>query len=74
MEISLKTKIIGVLGGVLMLAAIGFVDFITGYRVSVLVFYLLPILYVLKRAGLGFAFAMAVLAALVWVSVYFSQG
>jgi len=50
-----------------MLTVIGFVDWITGYQVSLLVFYILPILYVLKRAGLGFAFAMAVVAAMVWV-------
>jgi len=67
MKTRLKSKTLGVLGGLVMLTVIGFVDWITGYQVSLLVFYILPILYVLKRAGLGFAFAMAVVAALVWV-------
>ncbi|HTB86272.1 MAG TPA: sensor histidine kinase [Candidatus Sulfotelmatobacter sp.] len=53
--------------GLLLLATVGIVDFATGYRITVLVFYFIPILYVLRRAGQTAAFGMAVLANVVWL-------
>jgi signal transduction histidine kinase len=61
------SKFAGVLGGLVWLAVVGFIDYVTGYKITVLLFYLLPILYVLRRAGQKWAFFMAVLAALVWL-------
>ena len=63
----LQTKIAGLSGGLVLLAGVGYVDYITGYDLTLLVFYLLPILFVLRYAGTAFAFVMAVLAAFVWL-------
>ena len=73
-SLKLKSKIAVVLCGLALLAAVGFADFATGYKVSLLIFYLLPILYVLKRMGQGFAFAISILAALVWLAADLGAG
>jgi signal transduction histidine kinase len=70
----LQTKIAGVLGGFVLLAVVGFGDYITGYRITFLVFYLLPILFVLRRVGQGFAFAMALMSVVVWLAADFMAG
>jgi len=62
-----KSQIKGMLGGLGLLAIVGYLDVITGYKVSVLIFYLAPIIYVFKRAGLHLGFVMTGLAALVWL-------
>ena len=59
-------KIVGITGGLALLAVVGYVDYITGYDLTMLIFYLAPILFVLRYAGTGYAFGMAILSALVW--------
>ena len=63
----LQTKTAGVVGGLFLLLAVGWIDYVTGYKITVLVFYLIPILFVLRLAGQSFAFAMAILSAVVWL-------
>ncbi len=70
----LQTKIAGVLGGLGLLALVGYVDYLTGYTLSVLVFYLLPILFGLRYVGTGFAFLLAVLSALTWLFADVASG
>jgi signal transduction histidine kinase len=70
----LQTKIAGVLGGFGLLAMVGYGDYITGYELTMLVFYLLPILYVRRYVGLGSAFVMALISALVWLFVNIAAG
>ena len=70
----LQTKIAGVLGGLGLLALVGYADYITGYELTLLAFYLLPILYVLRYVGPGFAFVMAVMSAFVWLFVNIASG
>ena len=74
MRTKLQTKTAGVLGGLFLLLLVGWIDYITGYKITVLVFYLLPILYVLRRVGQSFAFAMAVLAPLVSLAADMAAG
>jgi signal transduction histidine kinase len=69
-----QTKIIGIVGGLGWLAVVGFGDYITGYNLTFIVFYLLPILFVLRRAGQGFALAMAVLSTLASLIADFAAG
>jgi hypothetical protein len=69
-----QTKTAGVVGGLVWLAVVGLADFVTGYQLTFFIFYLLPILYVLRRAGQGWAFAMAVASALVWLLVNVAAG
>ncbi|HEY5345387.1 MAG TPA: sensor histidine kinase [Verrucomicrobiae bacterium] len=64
----------GILGGLVLLAVVGFADYITGYKITVLAFYLLPILFVLRRVGQQFAFMMAVLSVLVWLFADIASG
>ena len=64
----------GLLGGFVLLAGVGFADFITGYQLTFFIFYLLPILYALRRVGQGFAFVMAVLSVFVWLFVNMAAG
>jgi len=71
---NLSAKIAGALVGLILLAAVGTADYLTGYKVTLLVFYLAPILFVLRHVGQGFAFVMAVLAALVWLAADIAAG
>ena len=70
----LQTKIAGILGGLGLLAMVGYGDYITGYELTMLAFYLLPILYVLRYVGPGFAFVMAVMSAFVWLFADIAAG
>jgi signal transduction histidine kinase len=74
LRIKKQTKVAGVFCGFGLLAAVGFGDYITGYKLTFLVFYLIPILFVLRRVGLGFSFVMAVMSALVWVFTNIAAG
>jgi signal transduction histidine kinase len=70
----LQTKIAGVLSGLGLLALVGYADYTTGYTLTLLAFYLLPILYVLRYVGPGFAFVMAVMSAFVWLFADIAAG
>jgi signal transduction histidine kinase len=70
----LQTKIAGVLGGLGLLALVGYADYITGYDLTISAFYLLPILYVLRYVGPGFAFVMAIMSAFVWLFADIAAG
>jgi len=65
-SVRLKTKIAGIFSGLVLLALVGYGDYITGYKILFFIFYLLPILVVLRFAGKGAAFAMASLSTFVW--------
>lgn len=69
-----QTKIVGVLGGFAWLAVVGFGDYITGYNITFLPFYFIPILFVLRRVGQDFAFVMAVLSVFVWLFTDYAAG
>ena len=68
------TKAAGIGGGLVWLAVVALADYVTGYQLTFFIFYLLPILYVLKRAGQGWAFAMAVASAMAWLFVNMAAG
>jgi signal transduction histidine kinase len=70
----LQTKIAGALGGIGLLAMVGYADYITGYELTFFLFYLLPILYVRRYVGLGSAFVMALISAVVWLFVNIAAG
>ena len=70
----LQTKIAGVLGGIGLLALVGYADYITGYSLTISAFYLLPILFALRYVGPGFAFAMAMMSAVVWLFADMAAG
>ena len=70
----LQTKIAGALGGMALLAMVGYGDYVTGYELTFFLFYLLPILFVQRHVGQGFAFVMAMLSALVWLFVNMAAG
>ncbi len=69
-----SSKTAGVVGGLMLLAVVAAADYITGYQLTFFIFYLLPILFVLRGAGQGLAFAMAVLSAVVWLLVNMAAG
>ena len=68
-----SSKTAGVVGGLMLLAVVAAADYITGYQLTFFIFYLLPILFVLRGAGQGLAFAMAVLSAVVWLLVNMAE-
>jgi signal transduction histidine kinase len=70
----LQMKIIGILGGGVLLAIVGYADYFTGYEVSLIAFYLLPILFILRYAGPEFGFLMAVISPFVWLGADYAAG
>jgi signal transduction histidine kinase len=70
----LQTKIAGIFGGLGLLSLAGYVDYATGYELTFFLFYLLPILFVQRRLGQGFAFLTAVISAAVWLFVNIAAG
>jgi signal transduction histidine kinase len=69
-----QTKAARILVGFVLLAMVGYADFITGYELTLFLFYLLPILYVLRHAGLGSAFVMALISSVVCLFVNIAAG
>ena len=70
----LQAKIAGVLGGLGLLAMVGYGDYITGYELTFFLFYLLPILYFQRYVGLGSAFVMALISSVVCLFVNIAAG
>ena len=70
----LQMKIAGALGAFGLLALVGYGDYVTGFELTMLAFYLLPILYALRYVGPGFAFLMAVLSPFVSLFADFAAG
>lgn len=54
--------------------AIGYIDFATGYDVSLLVFYFLPILLAIRFVGTRCAFLIATMSALTWLLADIAAG
>ena len=50
-----------------LLAVTGYLDYWTGYNKSFFLFYLVPIVFTLRRLGMASAIVMCVLSALVWL-------
>jgi signal transduction histidine kinase len=50
-----------------LLAFIGCLDYITGYKISFFILYLIPVIFSLRYVGFTFAIATSVLSAIVWV-------
>jgi signal transduction histidine kinase len=69
-----KIMIPDVLVSLGLLGAVAYLDFITGYKLTFLLFYLLPILYARKKIGQGFAFAMAIVSAVASMTVDAAAG
>lgn len=76
MEKSIRTtsKTSGIVGGLMLLVVVAAADYLTGYELTFFIFYLLPILFVLRGAGQGLAFATAILSAVVWLLVNMAAG
>jgi signal transduction histidine kinase len=70
----LQSKIAGILGGLGLLAMVGYGDYITGYKLTFFLFYLLPILYVQRYAGVASAFVIALFSAVVCLFVNIAAG
>jgi signal transduction histidine kinase len=68
------SKAAGIFGGFVWLVVVGLADYVTGYQLTFFIFYLLPILYVLRRVGQGFAFAMAVTSVIAWLFFNMAAG
>jgi signal transduction histidine kinase len=50
-----------------LLITVGYFDYITGYRISFFIFYLIPIVFALRYVGFSFAITISVLSAIVWI-------
>jgi signal transduction histidine kinase len=69
-----KTKISGILISFGLLATVGLVDYATGYKLTFFLFYLLPILFALKRVGQAFAFVVSMMSIVVWLLANMAAG
>ncbi|MGA2244725.1 MAG: sensor histidine kinase [Verrucomicrobiota bacterium] len=63
----MRSKTAGALAALLLLGFVGWVDYVTGYDVFCMVFYILPIFIGLRYVGTAFGFTLSILAALVWL-------
>jgi signal transduction histidine kinase len=59
------SKLLLILGGLLLIAAIGYLDFLTGYQVSLEALYLVPIVLAAWLGGVSLGIIFSVVAALV---------
>lgn len=62
-----RIKTLLAVGGVLVIGAIGFVDYLSGYEMASSLFYLLPAAFITWSAGKITGIAASVLAAAVWM-------
>ena len=69
-----KSTTAGLLGGLGLLAVVSYADFITGFELTFFLFYLVPILYVQRKVGPGFAFLTALASAVIWLFVNIAAG
>jgi signal transduction histidine kinase len=60
-------RLLPIVFAVVIVGAVGFVDYVTGYEVSFAVFYLLAISVALWCVGTAFAVALAVLSVAIWL-------
>ncbi|HPJ94645.1 MAG TPA: hypothetical protein PKY89_12115 [Deltaproteobacteria bacterium] len=61
-------------GGIILILAIGLVDLVTGYEISLSIFYMLPISIVTWNAGKLPGHALAIVSALIWLGADIGSG
>lgn len=59
---------------IVLVAVIGFLDYITGYEISFYVFYLIPVLLAVWRVGVPFAVVVSVLSMMTWLGSNVAAG
>jgi signal transduction histidine kinase len=59
------SKPLSVALSIALLGVVGYLDYVTGYRISFYIFYLIPIVFALQRVGVSFAIVMSVLSTFV---------
>ena len=74
MKSFLDNKIFVVILGLIGVALVGFIDFVTGYDLGFFVFYFIPILFVAWKADLTRGIITSILSAVVWGSVDYASG
>jgi len=62
------------LSGVLLVAILGLVDFVTGYEISFSIFYLAPVVFVTWFAGKRAGLAISILSSIVWLAADAGSG
>jgi hypothetical protein len=60
--------------GLVILGLVGWIDYVTGYEVSVVPLYALPIAWVTWRLNMGWGLAFAFLGAGLWICVELASG
>ncbi len=69
-----RGKLFWTIIGSVLIAGVGFVDYLTGYEISFSLFYLIPISLLAWFAGRRFGIAASVASALVWLLAEISTG
>lgn len=65
--IKMCSKSLSVVLSIVLLGIVGYLDYVTGYKVSFFIFYLIPIVFALQRVGVSFAIVMSLLSVTVWI-------
>jgi signal transduction histidine kinase len=68
------TKPLSVAVTFVILSVVGYLDYITSYKVSFFIFYLIPIVFALRRVGVAFAVIISVLSVIVWMVTNLAGG
>jgi len=65
--IKMCSKSLSVVLSIVLLGVVGYLDYVTGYKISFFIFYLIPIVFALQRVGVSFAIVMSLLSVTVWI-------
>ncbi|HEY5219034.1 MAG TPA: GGDEF domain-containing protein [Gemmatimonadaceae bacterium] len=69
-----RSKAFWTVTGVLLVAALGFIDYATGYELSFSLFYLIPITLVAWYSGSRLGFVISMLSAVAWMTADIASG
>jgi signal transduction histidine kinase len=73
-RIQMFSKPLSAVLSIVLLGIVGYLDYVTGYKISFFIFYLIPIVFALQRVGFSFAIIISVLSPIVWIASDIAAG
>jgi len=67
MQIKQRSKLFLAIISIVLVFVVGLVDYLTGYRIYLFPFYLIPVMFALRHVGVFFGVVISVFSAIVWL-------